>query len=144
MVRRLREEDLQAVYRINSENFTTDAWPLQAFERELSLDYSHALVWEEDGKVIGYAIAWVVYDEASIMSFAIDKEWQGKGYGKKLLQHLIEHFRKMGGIRRITLDVRKSNIQAINLYRSLGFRIEAERKSYYSDGENAYFMVLDL
>jgi len=76
------------------------------------------------------------------MSIAIRKDRWGKGYGKRLMTFLIDYLR--GKAERFLLDVRRSNIRAIRLYQSLGFKIVSERKRYYSDGENALQMVLEL
>ena len=41
----------------------------------------------------------------------------------------------------ISLHVRKSNRAALGLYRdTLGFTVKDIEKSYYADGEDAYFM----
>lgn len=142
MIRFMQKEDIEEVYKINKENFTSDAWELKAFERELELDYSYPFVLEKEGKIIGYIILWQVYDEANLMTFAVKKEYQGQGYGKELLKSAIEYFR--GRVKRISLDVRRSNIKAIRLYQSLGFKIEGLRPKYYSDGEDALQMMLEL
>lgn len=134
----MTEEDLDEVYRINRENFTTDAWSRYAFEREFDNKYSRRFVLELNGKVVGYIIYWVVQDEATIMTFAVDREYQNRGLGEYLLKETI----KRVSANRILLDVRKTNIKAIKLYRKLGFRLVSERKAYYSDGENALFMEL--
>lgn len=131
-------EDIEEVFRINRENFTTDAWSRFAFEKEFENKFSKKFVLELNGKVVGYIIYWVVRDEATIMTFAIDKEHQSRGYGEFLLK---ESLKKIDA-KRILLDVRKTNLRAINLYRKLGFRLVSERKAYYSDGENALFMEL--
>ncbi len=131
-------EDIEEVFRINRENFTTDAWSRFAFEKEFENKFSKRFVLELDGRVVGYIIYWVVRDEATIMTFAIDKEHQNRGYGEFLLR---ESLKKINA-KRILLDVRKTNLRAINLYRKLGFRLVSERKAYYSDGENALFMEL--
>jgi ribosomal-protein-alanine N-acetyltransferase len=47
-------------------------------------------------------------------------------------------------IENLTLEVRESNIYAMELYRKLGFKKGAVRKAYYEDGEDALLMVLDL
>ncbi len=141
-IRELRKEDLQQVYLINKENFTTDAWTMEGFERELSLDYSRSYIMEIDNQIIGYAIVWTVYDEANIMTFAIKKEFWGKGLGKYLLSKVIQDIKP--AVSRILLDVRVSNIRAINLYKSAGFKVLNVRYKYYSDGENAYQMCLEL
>ncbi|MFN3265192.1 MAG: hypothetical protein ACK42C_09885, partial [Aquificaceae bacterium] len=46
--------------------------------------------------------------------------------------------------KKFILDVRRSNLRAIRLYQSLGFKIIYERQGYYSDGESAFVMSLDL
>ncbi|WP_461829321.1 ribosomal protein S18-alanine N-acetyltransferase [Aquifex sp.] len=137
-VREMTLEDIEEVFRINRENFTTDAWSRFAFEKEFENKFSKRFVLELDGRVVGYIIYWVVRDEATIMTFAIDKEHQNRGYGEFLLR---ESLKKINA-KRILLDVRKTNLRAINLYRKLGFRLVSERKAYYSDGENALFMEL--
>ncbi|MCS7284937.1 MAG: ribosomal protein S18-alanine N-acetyltransferase [Hydrogenobacter thermophilus] len=142
VIRPMEKEDIDAVVEINRECFTSDAWSKSAFEREFSLNYSHKYVLELNGSVIGYLIAWTVYDTATLMNFAVKKEYWGKGYGKKLLTYLIESFKDK--VSAIHLDVRKSNMRAIRLYKSLGFKIISERPKYYSDGESAYQMVLEL
>ena len=41
----------------------------------------------------------------------------------------------------ITLEVRVSNISAQKLYESLGFKKILIKNNYYSDGEDAFFMM---
>ncbi len=141
-IRSLRKEDIQAIYEINKENFTTDAWTIQGFERELYLSYSRSYVMEMDGQIVGYAIVWIIHDEANIMTFAIKKDLWGKGMGRYLLDTVIQDVKHL--VNRILLDVRVSNLRAINLYKSAGFKIINVRYKYYSDGENAYQMCLEL
>ncbi|MCS6957318.1 MAG: ribosomal protein S18-alanine N-acetyltransferase [Aquificaceae bacterium] len=141
-IRPMKEEDLPKVLEISQECFGSDAWNRKAFEREFELDYSYKFVLEKEGEVIGYAIVWKIFYDVTLMSIALKKDYWGKGYGKKLMRFLIEYFR--GKAERFLLDVRRSNIRAIRLYQSLGFKIISERAKYYSDGENAFQMALDL
>jgi ribosomal protein S18 acetylase RimI-like enzyme len=57
-VREMEKEDIPEVFRINKENFTTDAWTMEGFEREFKLPYSVRFVAEVDGKLVGYCILW--------------------------------------------------------------------------------------
>jgi ribosomal-protein-alanine N-acetyltransferase len=43
-------------------------------------------------------------------------------------------------VKTIDLEVRKSNINALSLYRKEHFDITGERKNFYSDGETAIIM----
>jgi len=135
-------EDVERVYEINKDSFTTDAWSRFSFEKDFENKFSKRFVLEEDGKVVGYVIFWVIKDEATIMTFAVDPNYRSRGYGEKLLREAIE---KLGNkVKRVVLDVRKSNLRAINLYKKLGFKVVTERKGYYSDGENALLMELKI
>ncbi len=142
MIRGMKPEDIEEVLRISQECFNSDAWSRKAFEREFELEHSHKFVLEEGENIIGYAVVWKIFEDVTLMSIAIRKDLWGKGYGKKFMEFLIEYFRSKA--QRFLLDVRRSNIRAIRLYQSLGFKIVSERKKYYSDGENAFQMVLEL
>jgi ribosomal-protein-alanine N-acetyltransferase len=141
-VREMTKEDLDAVYRINRLSFTTDAWSRDAMEREFRLPYSHRFVVESGGEVIGYTFVWVIRGEAFIMTFAVDPGWRRKGVGRWFLGRIIDLLRDKARV--ISLDVRKSNLPAIRLYRSMGFKVVKERPRFYSDGENALLMELRL
>ncbi len=134
----MTKEDVPEVFRINRENFTTDAWTMEGFEREFKLPYSLRLVMEVDGKIIGYCVLWLIDDCAHIMSFGIDRANWGRGYGKEFLKEVLGILR--GKVKKVYLDVRKSNLRAIRLYQALNFYIVGERRYYYSDGENAIQM----
>ncbi len=138
----MSQEDIEKVFLINSSSFTTDAWSREAIEREFKLNYSRRFVLEKEGSVIAYAFVWIIKGEAFLMSFAVEKKERGKGYGKIFMEKLIEKLRDEAHV--IQLDVRKSNIRAIRLYKSLGFKIVAERPGFYSDGETALLMELKL
>lgn len=138
----MEQKDLETVYRINRENFTTDAWSKFSFEKEFENKFSEKFVLEKSETVIGYIILWVIKEEATIMTFAIAKEYQGKGYGEFLMRETLKAIKER--VKNILLDVRKTNLKAINLYKKIGFKVVRERKGYYSDGENALLMELEL
>jgi ribosomal-protein-alanine N-acetyltransferase len=87
---------------------------------------------------------WVIIDEAHITNLAVHPEYRGKGIGRMLLKGMIDYGIK-NGIESFTLEVRESNLIAINLYSQLGFKKAGIRKGYYSDtNENALIMWLRL
>ncbi len=142
-IENLTKEDVESVIEINNNSFTTDAWNKEGFYREFSLEYSRKWVLKVDEKVVGYIVVWVQKPEAFIMTFAIDKNYRGKGLGERLIRFCEEKL-KEEGVSLLELDVRKSNLAAINLYKKLGFRIERERPKFYSDGEDAFVMQKEL
>ncbi|MEG9531956.1 ribosomal protein S18-alanine N-acetyltransferase [Mannheimia indoligenes] len=101
----------------------------------------------ENGEIVAFAISQVVLDEATLFNIAVDPDFQGKGFGKRLLSELILQLQKRG-IATLWLEVRESNQAAQKLYDSLGFNEVTVRKNYYPtpDGgkENAVIMALYL
>ncbi len=98
------------------------------------------LVAEKDGDVVGFltTIATSLFD-VKILSLAIDRRYQNKGFASMLMQSLFEVLRTKE-VLRILLEVRLSNFGAQRLYLSLGFNLVEVISSYYQDGEDAYLM----
>lgn len=70
--------------------------------------------------------------EAQLIDIAIDEKYRGFGYAKALLSNMIEQTVK-AKIFEIFLEVRKSNVAAIGLYRKFGFKEIGTRREYYSN-----------
>ncbi len=51
----------------------------------------------------------------------VDKRYQGKGYGRIMVEHAIEYFKKQGA-KELTIGVNRFNISAQRLYKSVGFK----------------------
>jgi ribosomal-protein-alanine N-acetyltransferase len=116
-------------------------WSREAFVEELTKNkfalYISARI---NGRVIGYAGMWKVCDEGHITNVAVHPEYRRNGVGRKLVEGLIE-LAKKEEISRMTLEVRRSNTVAQELYSKYGFEVDGYRKEYYSDnGEDAVIM----
>lgn len=96
-----------------------------------------------DDEIIGYVGVWVLMEDAQIVTIGIDPRYQGQGFGRYLLNFIINYL-KEEGCQRITLEVRVNNIRAISLYHSFGFNEVAIRKQYYENGDDAYLMLLEF
>ncbi|WP_423734725.1 ribosomal protein S18-alanine N-acetyltransferase [Actinobacillus minor] len=101
----------------------------------------------ENGQIVAFAICQTVLDEATLFNIAVTPEKQGKGYGRKLLEALINVLQEQK-ILTLWLEVRESNQTAQRLYQSLGFNEVTVRKNYYpcpnGQKENAIVMALYL
>ncbi len=142
-VRRMTLSDLDAVVAIEEATFPTP-WSKDSFRQELERNVAaRYLVAEKDGAVIGYAGAWVILDESHITNIAIAESQRGNGYGRLLTEALMQYLSNLGAAY-ATLEVRRSNIRAQNLYKSVGFIQLGVRKRYYEDNqEDAFIMVCD-
>lgn len=133
-------DDLEGVLEIETLSFSTP-WSRQSFLHEI-LENERAvyLVYKEFGKVLGYVGMWVVLDEGHITNLAVHPSYRQRGVGRGLIQRLEEVGRERG-VRHLTLEVRKSNMPAQNLYREVGFTSVGVRRQYYLDNmEDAIIM----
>ena len=135
-------EDAHAIYEIEQQSFSVP-WRLESVLAELEgAENKLYMVICEENHIVGYAGAWLVYDEGQITNIAVLPSARGKGYGSKLTKQLInECFSR--GMHEIFLEVRISNLAALAMYRNLGFSVKGIRKDYYSEPtEDACIMSL--
>ena len=142
ILRRMTAADVDGVAAVEAATFPTP-WSRDAFASERRHVAARYLVAENDGKIIGYAGAWIILDESHITNIAVLKEERGQGIGRALTAGLLQYLSNLGAAY-ATLEVRKSNEVAQNLYKSLGFIKLGVRKRYYEDNdEDALIMVCD-
>jgi len=142
IIRRMTMADVDGVAAVEAATFPTP-WSRDAFASEMKNVAARYLVAEKDGKIIGFAGAWIILDESHITNIAVLKDERGQGVGRRLTEGLMQYLSNLGAAY-ATLEVRKSNQVAQNLYVSLGFIKLGVRKRYYEDnGEDALIMVCD-
>ena len=142
IIRRMTMADVDGVAAVEAATFPTP-WSRDAFASEMKNVAARYLVAEKDGKIIGYAGAWIIIDESHITNIAVLSEYRGQGIGRRLTEGLMQYLSNLGAAY-ATLEVRKSNEVAQNLYVSLGFIKLGVRKRYYEDnGEDALLMVCE-
>jgi [ribosomal protein S18]-alanine N-acetyltransferase len=128
----MRLEHIDDVLVIEKLSFKTP-WTRDAFTMELTNNKCslYRVITNED-KVVAYGGMWILLDEGHITNIAVHPEYRGTGLGDKILEDMI-CISKGKGIDSMTLEVRISNISAINLYKKHGFIEVAIRKGYYQD-----------
>jgi ribosomal-protein-alanine N-acetyltransferase len=144
-IRPATQEDLPLIAEIERRCHLAP-WTEDHFREELAKPYSR--VWlltddETDSQMLGYVVFWTLMDEAQILNIVVDLPHRGLGHAKRMLQKVITTVAKTE-LKRVILDVRKSNTPAIQLYQRLGFTITQVRKGFYSNGEDGYQMTLEL
>lgn len=117
-------------------------WTRESFQHELTNPNSRFYVGLLDGKLIGYGAIWLVVDEAHIITLSVDPDLRRHGYGRQLVEVLLDEARE-SGMTCATLEVRAGNAAAISLYESFGFQTAAKRRGYYPNNkEDALVMWL--
>ncbi|MEH8047222.1 ribosomal protein S18-alanine N-acetyltransferase [Gallibacterium anatis] len=121
-------------------------WSLGTLKNNQGDNYLNFKILHQNN-IIGFCICQTVLDEATLFNIAIDPQFQGNGFGKALLQHLMCELMAKG-ITTLWLEARESNQKARKLYENLGFNEVSIRKNYYpvagGGRENAVIMACYL
>jgi ribosomal-protein-alanine N-acetyltransferase len=119
--------------------------PTQMNEEQLTAElqraWSRCWVAREDRTVAAYVISWHVADELHVLNVATRADRRRRGIARALMDHVVSHARAVK-VKHVLLEVRRSNVAAIALYRSIGFFAMGVRARYYPDDEDAIEMVL--
>lgn len=110
---------------------------------EFDKPYSLYLACIDDDKLVGYISTRYFIPQAEILNFYIDDDKRGKKYGLNLIQFALDYLKNIG-VNSVSLEVRKSNQAAINLYNKVGFITKHVRINYYDNGEDALLMIKEM
>jgi ribosomal-protein-alanine N-acetyltransferase len=142
--RPMQEPDLDHVMQIEPLIYT-HPWTRGNFLDSLRAGYSCWVI-ECGRQFAGYAVLMIGVHEAHLLNLSIAPDWQGKGYGRALLLHLVGLARDSDAAH-MFLEVRPSNVAARRLYAAHGFQEITVRRGYYPSGpvrEDAILMGLAL
>lgn len=114
------------------------AFPKTAYSKELLLHYAahypETFVVMETGKgVVGY----IIFDKGGhIHSTAVKAAHRRRGFGTMLCRYAHRHVD-----RKVWLEVRSSNVGALEFYKAMGMRVSGRVPNYYGN-DDALIMVL--
>ena len=151
--RRFKPSDLEGVMRINREclpeNYTT------YFFMNLYKRYPETFVVAEiNNEVVGYIMCRIetglpsfkllgITKKGHVISIAVLPRHQQKGLGYALMREATQAMAYYK-VNECYLEVRESNLPAVELYKKLGFETVRTVRNYYADGENAFLMAKRL
>ena len=141
-LRRFEEGDLDSLMEFLDDNLTEN------YRKEVFLNIKKKwpdgfLLIKDQQKIIGVGCGAILPNEKlRILIIALEKEYQGRGLGTKLMDQMISAA-MIFGITKVTLEVRKDS-QAINFYRKLGFSSVDVLPCYYQDGCDGIVMERQL
>ncbi len=151
VVERAFEEDIPEIFVVEQECFSIP-WSKKTFYETISNDES--FFWKSRilNEVVGYIGIYSVKEENYVYNLAVKSRYRNLGVATKLLKSTINFCKNQSpetsncGIlnqKFLSLEVRKSNLPAINLYKKNGFKIQGIRKNFYSrPTEDALIMTI--
>ena len=140
--------DLEPILAIEQLSFQWP-WGRISFEGELSCQNACNYVVksakaDNKSQIIAYAFIRRVADELHILKIAVTPARRGHGIATWLLKSCFTNGTRQG-VNSVHLEVRPSNIPAVELYEKLGFKEIGRRPNYYTDSkEDALMMMKDL
>lgn len=139
-IKRLSAEHIEQVAAIEKANFS-EPWSENSLRLLCSGEYPSFVICSETGEVFGYVGTARVLDELQILNAAVRADKRRLGYGRALML-AVDGYAKENGIISSSLEVRASNIAAISLYESCGYKKTGIRKGFYRyPAEDAAIMV---
>lgn len=137
-------DDIPQVQLVERKCFTTP-WSRSIFVSEVTRNDNAVYIVAEMGeRIAGYAGVWIILDEGHITNIGVHPDFQRRGIGRALMEHLTV-CAVARGVTCMTLEVRVSNNAAQALYTQLGFVPSGIRKQYYQDDkEDALIMWREL
>ena len=144
-IRAIREADVGQIHAIETLCFAMP-WSEESILHDVRENVvARWLVLDDgEGRVLAYAGMWLVIDEAHVCNVAVHPDVRRRGYGRRIFEALMA-LAQESGMGMITLEVRRSNLAAQNLYHACGMLDVGYRKRYYEDNrEDALIMYRDL
>ncbi len=140
---RARNELIDSIMEIERRCFSIP-WSVNSVRFELESADAIFPVAVEEGRVLGFGILHKIGDEGELFNLAVTEERRGRGIGAALLDAALLQAKEMG-VKKVYLEVRRSNTPARRLYESRGFAVCGMRKNYYEEPrEDAMLMDLEL
>lgn len=136
----MQEKHIREIAELERVSFSVP-WSEDGLRSELTNETAHFLVASAESKVLGYIGVHEICGEAYITNVAVFPEYRRLGIGETLID-AATHGAKQRNCDFISLEVRISNVPAIELYKKEGYNIVGQRKNFYSNPtEDAYIMT---
>ena len=136
IIRPMTEADIEEISIIESRSFSMP-WKAADFLEMINADFAYYYVAEINGKPVGAVGMRNIVGDGQITNILVDLPYRRLGIGQKLLEYMFKDLD--GEVEKYSLEVRESNIAAINLYEKLGFTKVGIRPDFYeAPVEDAY------
>ena len=126
---RMTVAHIEEIARLEKECFSSP-WSEDGLKSELDNNFARFYVAFLGDKIAGYIGSHNVLGEVYITNVAVFPEFRRVGVGKALVEFLVDEM-KGENAEFVTLEVRKTNFNAISLYEKCGFEKVGERRNFY-------------
>lgn len=113
------------------------SWTSENFKSLLTNKFNEVIIISDEKETpMGFVMYQNIQRELEILTICTLPDYRKQGVAKKLINSLDGD--------KIFLDVDEGNLPAVNLYKTLHFKVETKREKYYSNGNTALVMSKNL
>lgn len=139
-IRQALSSDTARLSALEKQLFTADNYPLSRRSFYYHIRNNLLLVAETDeAEIAGYTLALTRRRDAKLYSIGIAHDYRGQGIAGMLMKATLETLEQKD-FKRIMLEVRCDNLEALALYKRFGFVVIKQLNAFYRDGCDAYLM----
>ncbi len=128
-IKKMTSAHIKEIAKLEKECFSSP-WSEDGLRSELDNGFARFFVAFCGEKIAGYIGSHNILGEVYISNVAVFPAFRRNGVGRALVEFLVDQM-KTGNAEFVTLEVRKSNLNAISLYEKCGFEKVGERKDFY-------------
>lgn len=139
IIKNLYKKDAQLICDLYKNGFL-DGWNVNQINESFDSNRFLSIGAFINEKIVGVITISTTDFDADLESIFVLEDFRRSGVATALFNEAEKQI-KSKKIEKLFLEVRKSNLTAINFYVKLGFNKISERKKYYSDGEDAVIFV---
>ncbi len=142
-IKEMTSAHIEEIAKLEKECFSSP-WSEDGLKTELKNNFARFYVAFSEGRIVGYIGSHNIIGEVYVTNVAVSPDFRRNGVGKTLVKFLIEQM-ETEKAEFVTLEVRKSNLNAISLYEKCGFEKVGERRNFYEKPiEDAILMTIQL
>ncbi len=141
IVRKAKDSDIENIHLIEKESFG-NFYPKDYIDYLFKKNHIFFIAFS-DNIPVGYLCAKIkAANIVHVVSIAVRPNFRNKKIAKRMLAIAHDYFNQ-NNVNYFFLEVKDTNMAAINLYNSLGYKTFEYRKNYYPDTSGAYLMKKD-
>lgn len=145
LVRAAVDADVPQIAAIEAQCFDPP-WSADDYFGELGKAHARlavAAAGSANDQIVAFISYWVVADEIQLLKLATALAWRRQGIALQLVDWMLAEAATTRA-RLVTVELRARNFAALRVYHYCGFSEKYVRSGYYSDGEDAVVMELEL